>query len=76
MIGPPGGLAAETPGVQVEGGVRRCGTGAEEEAVWELRCTGTAQEPTLEGTAAAQYPGKQAQLPVPQSLLPVSWRDS
>ncbi len=53
MIG-PGGLAAEAPGGEAEGGVwRRC-HGVEEEAVWNIGrlCTRSAEEPALEATAA------------------------
>ena len=50
MIG-PGGLAAEAPGGEAEGGVRRRGHGGEKEAVWQLRA-GSAEEPALEAAAA------------------------
>lgn len=49
----PGGLAAETPGGEAEGGVWRCRPGGEEEAVWNgwRLCTSPAEEPALEATS-------------------------
>ena len=52
MIG-SGGLAAEAPGGEVEGGVWKCRLGVEEEAVWSVgqirSCS--AQKPALETAA-------------------------
>lgn len=48
----PGGLAAEAPGGEAEGGVWRRRHGGEKEAVRQLR-TGSAEEPALEAAARA-----------------------
>lgn len=67
LIG-PGGLAAEAPGEQAEGGVRRRGHGVEEEAVGQL-CSGAAEEPSLE---AAVRSGELSSASVPTGLRPPS----
>lgn len=54
MIG-PGGLAAEAPGGEAEGGVWKCHPGGKEEAIRDLRqlCTCSAEKPALETAARA-----------------------
>lgn len=61
LIG-PGGLAAEAPGEQTEGGVRRRRHGVEEEAVGQL-CSGTAEEPSLEAAVRSGEPTSASMLP-------------
>lgn len=49
----PGGLAAEAPGGEAEGGVWQRGPAGEEEATWDVwrLCTSPSEEPALEAAA-------------------------